>query len=128
MPRKQPDRQQNLLKALTPPVRMRILSILAVRVASPVEMSRELEESLGVVSYHVRMLEELDCIELVKTEPRRGAVEHYYRAIERPWLTREQMADLPTSLRRDVVGSVFAQLAEDVMAANNSGSLGDGDT
>jgi predicted transcriptional regulator len=30
------------------------------------------------VSYHVRQLENAGLIELVATEPRRGALEHYY--------------------------------------------------
>jgi hypothetical protein len=47
-------------------------------VASPSELPDALGEPLGNVSYHVRILRELDCIELVRTEPRRGALEHFY--------------------------------------------------
>lgn len=73
-----------------------------------------------MVSYHVRILEELGCIELVSTTPRRGAIEHHYRALERPWLTDEQVQEIPPSLRRTLSGSVFAQLAEDVSVASKS--------
>jgi hypothetical protein len=99
---------------------MRALTILNQRVASPSEIAGELGEPLGVVSYHVRILEELECIELVRTTPRRGAIEHHYRAIERPWLTDEQFARVPPSLRTSVAGSVFAQLAEDVSVASRT--------
>jgi hypothetical protein len=99
---------------------MRALTILNQRVASPSEIAQELGEPLGVVSYHVRILEELQCIELVKTTPRRGAIEHHYRAIERPWLSDEQFARVPKSLRTSLAGSVFAQLAEDVSVASKS--------
>jgi hypothetical protein len=36
------------------------------------------------VSYHVRILARLGLIELVRTTPRRGAVEHHYRSLPRP--------------------------------------------
>jgi DNA-binding transcriptional regulator GbsR (MarR family) len=63
---------------------MRILAALSEKEASPSELAEEMGESLGVVSYHTRILLELKCIELVRKTPRRGAVEHHYRAIERP--------------------------------------------
>src|SRR5437763_16525376 len=111
------------MKAMSHPIRLRALMVLNERVASPSEIAQELDESLGVVSYHVRMLEELGCIELVRTTPRRGAIEHHYRALERPWLTDDQVERIPPSLRRTLSGSVFAQLAEDIAAASKRDRL-----
>jgi len=68
------------MHALSKEARLRILSILAERVASPKEMAEELGEGLSQVSYHVSVLRECKLIELVGKEPRRGAVEHFYRA------------------------------------------------
>lgn len=80
---------ERFAKALSHLLRQRILRHLdEVGVASPNELSQALGEPLGNVSYHVRILRELDCVELVKTQQRRGAIEHYYRAIDCPWLTR----------------------------------------
>ena len=62
-----------LIRALGHPIRVRALTILNERVASPNELARQLGAHLGSVSYHVRILLELGAIELVKTEPRRGA-------------------------------------------------------
>src|SRR4051794_37828743 len=77
-----PDRSidPRLIKVFAHPLRVRILAILEQRVASPSEIAGELDASLGVVSYHVRRLEALGLIKLVRTTPRRGAVEHHYRA------------------------------------------------
>ena len=58
-----------LMKALSHPLRQRILQALNQRVASPAELSEELGESLGNVSYHVKILAELEAIELVRTAP-----------------------------------------------------------
>ena len=60
------------------------MTLLNERVASPSELADELGEPLGNVSYHMRRLAELECIELVRTTPVRGALEHHYRATARP--------------------------------------------
>ena len=84
---------ERLAKALSHPLRQRILQRLNEGgVKSPNELSRDLGDPLGNVSYHVRILRELDCVELVRTEQRRGALEHYYRATAEPWLDDEQWA------------------------------------
>lgn len=70
-------------KALSHPLRGRILQRLAERTASPGDVAAELGVPLGVVSYHVRMLRDYGMVELVRTEPRRGALQHFYRATVR---------------------------------------------
>jgi DNA-binding transcriptional ArsR family regulator len=104
-----------LIKALSHPLRGHALAILNERVASPNQIARELGESLGQVSYHVKVLEGYGCIELVRTEPRRGAVEHFYRATTRAVLTDSDWQRLPASIRSSMssrlVQSIFDQVA-----------------
>jgi len=86
---------QRLIKALGHPVRMRALQVLNTRVASPSELAKELDEPLGNVAYHVKILEENDAIELVRTAPVRGALEHFYRAtmdVTSTWLDLDEDA------------------------------------
>lgn len=83
-----------LVKAVSHPLRARALAILNERVASPKEIHELLDVPLGNVSYHIRVLEDLGCIELVKTEPRRGATEHFYRGMTRSFLNDESWAAL----------------------------------
>lgn len=45
---------------------------------SPNLISADTGEPLGNVSYHVKTLLNYECVELVSTRPRRGAVEHFY--------------------------------------------------
>jgi DNA-binding transcriptional ArsR family regulator len=123
MTRKSPQLEQRLGKALSHPLRMRALTLLNQRVASPSELAEELGEPLGNVSYHVRMLLELDLIELVRTTPRRGAVEHHYRATERAWLDKREWGELPRSLRRGLSDAVLAQIWKDTLAAAKEGTL-----
>jgi DNA-binding transcriptional ArsR family regulator len=113
----------NIVKALSHPLRMRILTRLNEGVASPNEMSKEFEESLPLVSYHVRILRELDCIELVRTTPRRGAIEHHYRALTRPFLDDDDWAQLPPSARKAVSNTVLSKMLGDVRTAVASGTF-----
>jgi DNA-binding transcriptional ArsR family regulator len=75
------------------PTRVRCFSILAERTASPVEIAGEIGKDVGHVGYHVRKLQDLNLIELVDERPVRGAVEHFYRAIVRPYLDETDFAD-----------------------------------
>jgi DNA-binding transcriptional ArsR family regulator len=74
------------------PTRARSFLILAERTASPAEIAKEIGKDVGHVGYHVRKLQQLDLIELVDEKPVRGAVEHFYRAIERPVVTDDEFA------------------------------------
>jgi len=73
----------SVIKALTHPLRVQILRALEERVASPSELADEIGAPLGNVSYHVRQLHSLGLIKLVKKTPRRGAIEHHYKALAR---------------------------------------------
>ncbi len=114
---------QKLVKALAHPLRVEILAILNERMASPNELSKELEEGLSQVSYHVKVLKDFECIEMVKTEPRRGAVEHYYRATSRAFLADREWEKLPDSLKPGVSSSVLKLILEDVIGAINGGTF-----
>lgn len=75
---------KQLVHLVSHPVRVKALVVLVERTASPKEISVELHEKLSTVSHHIRELVKMGYIELVRTEPRRGAVEHFYRAVMRP--------------------------------------------
>jgi DNA-binding transcriptional ArsR family regulator len=70
---------QRLAKALSNPLRVKALELIASGAASPKAISKRLGVDVRTVAYHVRVLHELECIELIDTEQRRGAVEHLYR-------------------------------------------------
>lgn len=51
-------------------------------VRSPKDLAEALDVPLGVASYHVRMLRDRGLIDEARTEPRRGALQHFYRLAE----------------------------------------------
>lgn len=70
------------LKALSNPKRVAVLEALITTdglESSPAKLAEQVGESLGQVSYHVRQLAEAGLIEETRTQPVRGAVQHFYR-------------------------------------------------
>lgn len=92
------------------PLRARCWIALSERVASPTELKTEFGAGIGDVSYHVGVLEKLGHVELVDTKARRGAIEHYYRAIERPLVDDDEYATM-TPAERAAFAEPIVQLA-----------------
>jgi DNA-binding transcriptional ArsR family regulator len=115
--------EQIVAKAFAHPLRVQILIILNEKVASPNMLAQQLDESLNLVAYHVRVLEKYDCIELVDTKQRRGATEHFYRATRRQFLSDDQWAQMPASLRPGMAAAVLKSVFEDIEAASKAGTL-----
>ncbi len=115
--------EQIVAKAFAHPLRVQILIILNERVASPNLLSQELDQSLNLVAYHVRVLEKYDCIELVDTKQRRGATEHFYRATRRQFLSDSEWARMPESLRPGLSGAMLKSVFDDIDDAMKSGTL-----
>lgn len=98
-------------------VRLDALNILYERVASPNEISKELHKPLATVSHHVKELFDDRVIELVKTEPRRGAVEHFYRAKRSPEVTAEEWKKMPKGVRRGIANVAMHAVVADGLAS-----------
>jgi hypothetical protein len=77
------DEGRNRLAAIGHPKRLRILRRIGVGRVSPSEIAHEWNEpGTSNISYHARALVELGTIELVDTEPVRGATKHYYEVTD----------------------------------------------
>jgi DNA-binding transcriptional ArsR family regulator len=90
-------------KLLRHPLRQHVLSKYAESVTSPRDVADALGARLNLVSYHTRVLLDAGCLELVRTERRRGAHQHFYRAALRGEIHDEAWEQLPTRLRRSLV-------------------------
>jgi DNA-binding transcriptional ArsR family regulator len=112
-----------LVKGLAHPLRIAILRVLEDRTASPSEIAEEIDAPLGNVSYHVRFLARLGLVELAGTRPRRGAVEHYYRAVARMQVSQEAWERVPLPVRDAVLSSALHEVARSVGAAAAAGGF-----
>jgi DNA-binding transcriptional ArsR family regulator len=99
------------VKAASHPLRLAIWRRACTGVVSPVQLSRELDESVQLVSYHVRILRDCGIVELVGTTPRRGALEHHYRAVRKGELA-ERFERLVEDAGRDDAAAFIDRLLE----------------
>lgn len=110
--------ETTLAAAVAHPIRSKCLVILAERVASPAEIARELHLDVSKVGYHVNALADANLIEEIGSRPVRGAVEHFYRAVELPVVSNEQEAELTPAEQR-----IYAESVLSIFAANAALSL-----
>jgi hypothetical protein len=107
-------------------MRTQILGLLDGRVASPRELSDELEAPLQNVSYHVRELAKLNLIKLVRTTQRRGAIEHHYKAVATPHVSDATWSELPPIVRQRMAAAGLSEIFNQASAAAaNGGFTGD---
>jgi hypothetical protein len=98
-----PEEVLTWARVMRNPLRQHVLVEYAQRIASPSDVAVSLGARLNLVSYHTQVLLRAGCIELVRTERRRGASKHYYRAQLRSEIGDASWEQVPTRLRRALV-------------------------
>jgi DNA-binding transcriptional ArsR family regulator len=111
------------VKALSHPLRVRILALLQERTASPRELAEWLDATLGTVSYHVRTLHDFGLIELVKTTQVRGAIAHHYKATIRPTVDDAAWASAPPIAKQAAVGASLQTVDDYARASAAAGGF-----
>ena len=114
-----------LAAAMSHPTRVHAITILGMRTASPREIAEEIDERLNNVTYHLRQLQELGCIELVRTERVRGGrvLEHFYRATSRVYFDEAAWAVLNQKEKLDLTTVAIRIVSEDIEEAMAAGTF-----
>jgi DNA-binding transcriptional ArsR family regulator len=99
-------------RAISHPLRARLLAILEEDAASPATLAAKLNEKLGSVAYHVRELYKLGLLDLVSTRQRRGATEHYYRARAHPRISDDAWGELGAVAKQRIITASLARIHE----------------
>jgi DNA-binding transcriptional ArsR family regulator len=105
-------------------MRRQILDRLSDREASPNMIAKELDQGLSQVSYHFKVLKDFDCIRMVRTEPRRGAVEHFYAAVEKSFLPSWRLKDVPKVTQQQLNMGVMEEIEYDIATSLEAGTFG----
>ena len=105
------------------PIRVDALQILNEREASAAQIARLIGEDMKKVGNHVKALADYGCIELIRTEKKRGAEEHLYRASLRPCIGNEEWALLPQQARHEISALVFQAIVAEALAAFRAGKF-----
>lgn len=104
-------------------IRIDALAILNEGKASPNEIAKQIGEGVSKVGHHVKELFDSGCIEFVGTEQRRGATEHYYRAIERPFISDEEARALPAETKREFAALILQAIMAEGLASLRAGKM-----
>jgi hypothetical protein len=115
--------EEALAKVFSHPIRVKVWHRLNQSPTSPNRIAMEFGEPLGNIAYHVRELEQYGCIELVDTKQRRGATEHYYRAISRTLIDTEKWAALTLEERRPTSRYGLQCILADAISADKAGTF-----
>jgi hypothetical protein len=100
-----------------------MLSILLEREASPKELAAEFEIPLANVAYHIQVLRKLKLIRLVKKTPRRGAVEHHYKADKGAYINDSVWGETPGLVKETLVSAGLEEIGRDVSDAAAMGGF-----
>lgn len=114
---------QRLVKALSHPLRIKILEALTERVASPTRLSADLDAGLSHVAYHTRALDKCGCLELVDTAQRRGATEHFYKAAPHSFIGDRIWRRVPRTLLGGISGATLQSFMDRAVAALEAGTI-----
>jgi hypothetical protein len=114
-----------LVKALSHPLRIKILEVLTERVASPNWLSEELNASLSHVAYHTRTLDRCGCLSLVDTAQKRGATEHFYKAQPGSFVGNRAWRGVPRPILGGVSGATLQTFMDKAVAALEAGTIDD---
>jgi DNA-binding transcriptional ArsR family regulator len=104
-------------------IRIDALSILNEGKASPNEIAKLIDEGVSKVGHHIKELYESGCIEFVDTKQRRGATEHFYRAVERPFVSDEEARDLSEETKHEFAALILQAIMAEGLAALWAGKM-----
>jgi DNA-binding transcriptional ArsR family regulator len=106
-------------------IRVQVLSLLNEGTYTPGQLAAIIGEPLSKVSHHIRELAEGGSIELAKVEKARNADQHYYRAVEMPFYSDEEVWAMTPEQRQMSAGFVLQNMIAEAMTAFWAGTLRD---
>jgi DNA-binding transcriptional ArsR family regulator len=112
-----------LAKAMRHSLRIQLLALMNERPWSPRELSAETGVGLSLVSYHVKVLKDLELIEETSSRPVRGATEHFYRATARAYISPEMARHIPKSAQELAGIDIIREIDKDVGNALSDGAF-----
>ena len=115
-----------LYKAMSHPIRVQILSLLSLPGATlaPSEFAEKTGRKLPTVSYHFRVLEKFDLIEILKESKSRGSVKHVYKSKKRALFTNtREWEGMPGQGRTRVAGQAWADYMDAARGSIDAGAF-----
>jgi DNA-binding transcriptional ArsR family regulator len=104
-------------------IRVDILCYLNEAPRSPSELAAVMGLPLSTVEHHIKELLASCSIELARVARVRNTSEHFYRAVEIPFFTDEEMWAKPFEARQEIYGLILQSSTAEAMAAFRAGKV-----
>jgi hypothetical protein len=104
-------------------IRIEVLGLLNEGTRSPSELAKLIRQPLTTISHHVKELASSGRIELAETKKVRNADQHFYRAVELPFVSDEEAALLPFGVRQEYAAVILQAMMAEGLAALWAGKL-----
>lgn len=115
--------EERVTDALAHRVRIEILTLLNEGVYTADDIAELIGESRQNVHHHLRRLSGGGSIEIAKIEKRRNTDLHFYRAVEMPSFSEEDIAAMTPEERQATAGLIVQCSTAELMAALRAGKL-----
>lgn len=106
-------------------IRVHALIILNEGTYTAAQIAEIMGEPLNNVSNHLRELLDAGSIEIAKTVQKGNLTQHYYRAVEIPFYSKEEAEQLTYEERQVTAGLLVQQASAEAVAALYAGKLAD---
>lgn len=98
-------------------IRIEILGILNEGVHSQSELAALIHEPLTTVGHHIKELFDSGCIELARVKKVRNVDQHFYRAVELPFVTDEEAEALPPEVKQEYAAVILQAIMAEGLAS-----------
>lgn len=106
-------------------IRVEVLAALNERSYSAAELARIVHQPLSTVTHHIEELLKSRSIEIGKTEQVRNITQNFYRAVEIPFFTDEEMEAMTPESRQEVYGLILQSALAEALASFWQGKITD---
>jgi DNA-binding transcriptional ArsR family regulator len=104
-------------------IRIEILGVLNEATRTQSEIADLIHEPLSTISHHIKELLDSGCIEVARIEKVRNVDQHFYRAIELPFVSDEEAAALSPEVKQEYAAVILQAIMAEGLAALWAGKL-----
>ena len=104
-------------------IRIEVLGILNEGPRSPSELAKLTRQPLTTISHHIKELVDSGCIELARVEKVRNADQHFYRAVQLPFISDDEAELLPPEVKQEYAAVILQAIMAEGLGALWAGKM-----
>lgn len=109
-------------------IRIEVLGFLNEGARSPSELAQLTRQPITTIGHHIKELLNSGCIELARIEKVRNADQHFYRAVQLPFIDDEEAEGLPPEVKQEYAAVILQAIMAEGLGALWAGKMCDDPT